>query len=63
MGMNIAGVPYALASSIVDFPASEIRTSDAKIISCKFSTNPKFFTFSYFFELMDLKLVQFLNLD
>ena len=46
--MNIPGVPYALASSIVDFPANEIITSAAKINSCKLSTNPKFFTFSYF---------------
>ena len=48
MGMNIEGVPYALASSIVDFPANEISQSAAKINSCKFSTNPKFLTFSNF---------------
>ena len=33
IGINTLGVPYAFASSIVDFPASEIKTSDAKITS------------------------------
>ena len=33
IGIKIPGVPYTIDSSIVDFPASEITKSEAKIIS------------------------------